>query len=404
MQKWLGDDTMLRSDQGLGQRRPAPRWRERWPDRAGYAAAAWSFGYGVLGVSWTLGGAGYPFGLNGPGSQLSMFANVEADTGAPVIAGLGLLGALAALAMVRARGRSGLRVGLLAFAWATAVVLLLVVPDARALVAVAYAPVALIAALIGHPPDDYRKAVPWPVLNQFVCLVGGLLWAATALAYQLRAPGLRDVPPGRRQPAAWTTPASAARWGRWATWAAAIVPLVYAATRWTWALGIPLGIDAELLRAAGTGVWAGAMLGTVAICGAGLTLGLIQRWGETFPRLLPLVGGGSVPMALAIVPATVVAILVTAAGLMFWRRTLLGVGAFTLSGGSWAALAPELLWPFWGVALGAATLAYYLRRRAVDAQPDGRPCVGRQPGGQLRRSRSSCPAGARKDSHRMTAE
>jgi hypothetical protein len=27
------------------------------------------------------------------------------------------------------------------------------------------------------------------------------------------------------------------------------------------------------------------------------------------------------------------------------------------------ALAPELLWPVWGVALGAATLAYYYRRR-----------------------------------------
>jgi hypothetical protein len=354
----------LRSDQELRPGRPAPGWRQRWPEWAGYATAAWSFAYGVLGLFWTLGGAGYPFGLNGPGSQLSVFANVEADIGAPIMLGLGLLGSLVALAMVRARGRGGLRVGLLAFAWMAAVVLLLVVPDARALVAVAYAPVALIAALIGHLPDDYRKAVPWPVLNQFVCVVGGLLWAATALAYQRRAPGRRDAPDGWRQPAGWASPASAARWGRWATWAAAMVPLVYAATRWTWALGIPLGIDAQVLRAAGSGVWAGAMLGTVAICGAGLTLGLIQRWGETFPRSLPFVGGGSVPMALAIVPATVVTILVTAAGLMFWRRTLLGVGAFTLSGGSWAALAPELLWPLWGVALGAATLAYYLRRRA----------------------------------------
>jgi hypothetical protein len=146
---------------------------------------------------------------------------------------------------------------------------------------------------------------------------------------------------------------------------AAIVPLVYATTRWVWALGIPLGIDAHLLQAAGEGAWAGAVLGTVAICGAGLTLGLARDWGETFPRWLPFVGGRSVPMVLAVVPASVVAILVTAAGLMFWRRTLLGVGAFTLSGGSWAALGPELLWPLWGVALGAATLAYYLRRRAT---------------------------------------
>jgi hypothetical protein len=135
-----------------------------------------------------------------------------------------------------------------------------------------------------------------------------------------------------------------------------------------WALGIPLGIDAQLLRTAqtvGGGAQAGAALGTVAICGAALTLGLSRPWGETFPRWLPFIGGRPVPPALAIVPATVVAILVTAAGLMFWRRTLLGTGAFTLIGGNWAALAPELLWPIWGGALAAATLAYALRRRGT---------------------------------------
>jgi hypothetical protein len=30
---------------------------------------------------------------------------------------------------------------------------------------------------------------------------------------------------------------------------------------------------------------------------------------------------------------------------------------------NWATLAPELLWPVWGVALEAAMLAYYYRRR-----------------------------------------
>jgi hypothetical protein len=72
-----------------------------------------------------------------------------------------------------------------------------------------------------------------------------------------------------------------------------------------------------------------------------------------------------VPPAIAIVPASLVSVLVTSAGLMFWRRTLLGAGAFTLSGTNWAALAPELLWPVWGFALGAATLAYYFRRTAT---------------------------------------
>jgi hypothetical protein len=152
---------------------------------------------------------------------------------------------------------------------------------------------------------------------------------------------------------------------------AVIVPLVYAATRWIWALGIPLGIDAQLLESAqlAGATRSGAVLGTVAIGGAILTLGLIRRWGEIFPRWLPLIGGRPVPLALAIVPASTVAILVTAAGLMFWRRTLLGSGTFSLARGDWAALGPELLWPIWGIALGAAALAYYLRR-----QGQGTPC------------------------------
>jgi hypothetical protein len=39
--------------------------------------------------------------------------------------------------------------------------------------------------------------------------------------------------------------------------------------------------------ARGTGdraVGAGAALATIAVCGAALTLGLVQRWGEDFPR------------------------------------------------------------------------------------------------------------------------
>jgi hypothetical protein len=163
---------------------------------------------------------------------------------------------------------------------------------------------------------------------------------------------------------------------------AAIVPLVYAATRWIWALGIPLGINAQFLQAArmAGAAWSGAALGTVAICGALLTLGLMQRWGEVFPRWLPVVGGREVPPTLAIVPASVVAILVTAAGLMFWRRTLLGDGAFSLARGDWAALGPELLWPIWGLALGAATLAYYLRRQGTGARSERLTSPGVRPG------------------------
>jgi hypothetical protein len=83
---------------------------------------------------------------------------------------------------------------------------------------------------------------------------------------------------------------------------------------------------------------------------------------------MPFVGGKRVPIPLAVVPALVVSVLVTAAGLMFVRLTLTGrldaiLGDGILGGQNWAALAPELLWPLWGVALTAATMAYYYRRR-----------------------------------------
>jgi hypothetical protein len=147
-------------------------------------------------------------------------------------------------------------------------------------------------------------------------------------------------------------------------------PSSNAVTRGAWALGIPLGITEEFLRSLqSTGlVWAGAGLATIAVGGAVLTLRLIQRWGETFPHWIPFLGGKRVPIWLVVVPGALVSVLVTTAGLMFVRLTLFG--AFTLGGRpltldeNWAALAPELLWPIWGVALGAATLAYYRRRGA----------------------------------------
>lgn len=110
-------------------------------------------------------------------------------------------------------------------------------------------------------------------------------------------------------------------------------------------------------------VWAGAGLGAFATVGAVLTLGLVQRWDEVFPRRLPGVGGRRVPPLLAVVPATLVAIAVTAGSLgelaapAFWHLCRMS-----------SATAPMLLWPLWGPALGAATLAYHLRRRGACAR------------------------------------
>jgi hypothetical protein len=147
---------------------------------------------------------------------------------------------------------------------------------------------------------------------------------------------------------------------------AAAVPAVYALTRLAWAAGIPIGIPAHFLaemRASGL-IWAGLGLGGFALAGAVLTLGLTQRWGEVFPRWMIGLAGRRVPITLATVPATLVALFVTSAWIGFFTTH----GFFTaFTGEPSAATLPMALWPLWGAGLGAASLAYYLRRRAACA-------------------------------------
>ena len=353
---------LLGTDKPAGRPMSATHWWQRWPQWIGYSAGIWSLVYGALGLLWTLGAPGFPFGIENDKEGLaSLLANARAETAAPVIAALGLVGALAALAMARTWRRGFLRLPLLAFAWVAALALTIVITDYRVLMAVAYAPVFLFGAPFHWPPVSYLNAVPWPVLNQVVCMAGGILWAGTALSYQRRTRGACLYCGRTAADTGWATPTSARRWGRWAVCAALVAPLVYALTRYAWLLGIPLGITEEVLREGqATGMWlGGAGLATVGVVGALLTLGLVQQWGEIFPRWMLGLAGKRVPMWLAVVPAVCVSVIVTSAGLSFWRTFFSG----PIPADSWTTLGPVLLWPLWGVALAAATLAYYLRRR-----------------------------------------
>src|SRR5690606_29358572 len=99
----------------------------------------------------------------------------------------------------------------------------------------------------------------------------------------------------------WTSAGAARRWGRWAAFVAAAIPFSYATTRIAWVLGIPLGIDPVVLaevRAKGDMIAAGG-LGGFAVVGSVLTLGLVYRWGERFPRWMPWLAGRRVPIRLA---------------------------------------------------------------------------------------------------------
>ncbi|MEU7608816.1 hypothetical protein [Micromonospora sp. NPDC049204] len=340
-----------------------PRSDSRWPDRFAPLAAGWLGLWGVLALISVLTGAGYPLGANEPrGGDDNLLHLVPVELATSLFAGVLLTAAVVALAMTRSAGRppGPLRALLLGYGWVVAVLLALVVPDTRVLTILGYLPILIVGAPFGWPPVDYSDVFTWALFVRFAAMVGGLLLAGAVLTWQRRT-AAACVGCGRGDTGrGWTAPAAAARWGRWATGIAVVIPLTYAVTRFAWAVGIPLGITREFLTdMQDTGlVWAGLGLGAFATVGAILTLGLVQRWGERFPRWMIGLAGRRVPVKLAVVPATLVAIAVTAASLgllgqpEFWQE-------IDVAGG------PARLWPLWGVALGAATYAYHLRRRGA---------------------------------------
>jgi hypothetical protein len=252
---------------------------------------------------------------------------------------------------------------LLGYGAVVAFVLAVVVPGMQVLVILGYLPILLLGAPFGWPPVDYADVFTWALAARVASMVGGVLLAGALLGWHRRTAGACVACGRDGADRGWTTPAAAARWGRWAAWTAAAIPFGYALIRFAWAVGIPLGISPDFLDEMWDSglVWAGAGLGAFATVGAVLTLGLVRPWGERFPRWMAGLAGRRVPVGLAVIPATLVAIAVTATGLgalssaEFWQQEV-GLG---LAGG------PLLLFPLWGVALGAATYAYHLRRRGT---------------------------------------
>jgi hypothetical protein len=331
-------------------------------------AAAVAAGYGTVALVWTVTGRGFPFGPRDPGNGASPLRALTPEVGAPLFAAVLLAAAVAALIMHGgAVLRGPARTALATYLWLVVAALLVVVPDSRLLTLAGYLPILIVGAPFGWPPVDYGDVFTWAIANQAVAVLTGLLLARATLRWQFRTSGACVACGRGERTAGWATPARAARWGRWATWTAVAIPTSYAVVRLAWAAGIPFGISAEFLHdMQETGiVWAGAGLGAFALAGAVLTMGLVQRWGEVFPRWMVGLAGRPVPIRLATVPATLVAVFVTSASVAF----LTADGFLTMfTGGISLATLPMLLWPVWGVALGAATLAYHLRRRGACAE------------------------------------
>jgi hypothetical protein len=145
-----------------------------------------------------------------------------------------------------------------------------------------------------------------------------------------------------------------------------VVPVLYALTRYAWALGFPLGISEESLRSGQeSGTWiSGLFLANFGLVGAALMLGLVQHWGEVFPRWMIGLAGRRVPIALAVVPASIVSVLLMVGGISILSNYNQMAGAAAASGQDMGiVVGPTTLFPLWAVSLTVATLGYYYRRR-----------------------------------------
>lgn len=354
-------------------------------------AGLWSGLAALLGLWWWL-TASYPFGPADPRGEDTPLGALPAAAGPPLLVAAGLLGVLLAVLARTRPGRAG--TGLLIGAGVVhGAVFLLLVPGVSLLVLAGYlmaafGPLVLLGVLVAGARRSWAARVAVAVLVLVAALAwvtgfadptivsgyagafaggladqalrmltliflaaGGVLWIAVAV---------RAVFADRFAPD-WARPERAARWGLVATLIATLCTLPYGLIRLTWLtpwpLFLPAGTDLSTVPEMRL---QGLLLGTAALAGALLTIGLVARWGEVWPRWMPVLRGRPVPVAAAVVPATLVATVVCSAAV---PMAMMGINSGML----------EFLFifplPVWGPALGAAALAYALRRRGELSRP-----------------------------------
>ena len=347
-----------------------------WQRWVPYAAVAWSLIYAALGIYWAVSGHGFPYTpetvSDGMGPLVGRFGPgvawiVVMMAGIPAVA----MGA-AMLHGVRSRA---LRTLLITAGALLAGVLLLLMTSLNLLILLGYIPYTIRSFFLGDKIGQvFLDAwTQWATIHQLLCLIGGFLWLAGTISYA-RLSGNACLYCGRSDGSqGWQRPNQAARWGRTAVYVAMVAPVFYAFTRYAWALGFPLGMSEEYLRSGQeSGTWiSGLFLASFGLVGAVLMLGLVQRWGEVFPCWMIGVAGRQVPIALAVIPASLASVLLIVGGFGIWSglgqmvANLAASGAedIEVTGAIIFQLGPTLLFPVWGVALAVATLGYYFRRR-----------------------------------------
>jgi len=362
--------TLIADSNGMANVVPARGAGVRdWQRWAPYAAVGWSLIYAALGFYWVMGGRGFPYPQEiASGGIEPLAGQLGPGVARIIVIAAGLPAAAMGAAMLRDVRSRALRPLFITAGALLAGALLLLMTDFTILGTLAYVPYVVYALLRGAEFGQIylQGLTEWAFLHQLLCLVGGFLWIAATVSYARRS-GDACLYCGRRDgPEGWTSPDNARRWGRIAVYVAMVVPVVYAATRYAWALGIPLGMSQEYWRQGQErGEWiSGLFLANFALVGALLMLGLVQRWGEMFPRWMIGLAGRRVPIALAVVPAAIMSVLLIVGGITILSTyTRMAVAAEATGQNIWIIAGPAFLLPLWGAPLAVATLGYYYRRR-----------------------------------------
>lgn len=346
-----------------------------WQHWAPYAAVAWSLIYAVLGIYWAVSGRGFPYASETASNSMGpLVGQLGPGVAWIVVMMAGIPAAAVGTAMLRGVRSRALRPLLTTAGALLGGILLLLMTDLNLLALFGYIPFTIFKLFTGGDVGYYvEELAQSAVAHQLLCLIGGFLWLAATIVY-VRRSGDACLYCGRRDGAeGWPRPNQAAAWGRIAVYVSMVTPILYALTRFAWALGFPLGMSEEFLRRGQeSGIWiSGLFLATFGLVGAVLTLGLVQRWGEVFPRWMIGLAGRRVPVTLAIVPASFVSVMLIVGGVVIWSgldrmvaaSAAAGAKDIELIGEVVFQLGPTLLFPVWGVALAVAALGYYYRRR-----------------------------------------
>lgn len=335
---------------------------------AAWAALAWSALLLGLGLGWAAGLV--PAGVPETEGMGSLFIGLGADA-APVLAlGLGAAGVVCALLMLRPGSAGGHPAEVTA--WAMAAATLVVFIDGSLLSLLGYLfIIPIVGWFIPGLFADVVSTVAEPVqLTLLFCTAGVIVWLVAALAHH-RAVRRACSRCGRRP--GWTareeqrTRVRALRTGRIWVAVACVTALLYPALRLPWIFGIYIGLDEQTVAALTTGqgqegLAVGLGLGGAGLVGVVLMLGLVRNWGVRFPRWMVGLAGRRVPVSLAVVPAALVTLAMVAMGRSIVVE--LAQQQQSLMTAVDAHIAVFASMGIWGAALGVATAAYALRRRA----------------------------------------